>query len=199
MPSPININLDLLKLITELTSPGAQSMVDRVLERLASRTEQTTPEFKSKRGLKLDPPSMENNPTLSDLQKAHPYLFDAPAQDFDDIDWELATRDLRMGQPMLGWEYYEVPAAPTTPEVTDAQAALTKIGADMVREALRAATIHAPLHSPHEASSVIREEFEELWEHVKADTGTSPEARKEAIQLGAMAMRYVLNLIDQPR
>lgn len=55
---------------------------------------------------------------------------------------------------------------------------------------------HAPMHSPHEGISVLREEMEELWEHVKADTGRSPEARKEAIQIAAMAMRYVLDLID---
>lgn len=76
--------------------------------------------------------------------------------------------------------------------------AILRIALDIANEARRAASIHAPLNSPHEASSVIREEFEELWEHVKADTGTSPEARKGAIQLGAMALRYVLNLIDEP-
>lgn len=53
---------------------------------------------------------------------------------------------------------------------------------------------HAPMSSPHEGSSVIREEFEELWEHVREDTGRSPEARKEAVQLAAMAIRYVLDL-----
>lgn len=55
---------------------------------------------------------------------------------------------------------------------------------------------HAPMHSPHEGHSVIREEVEELWEHVRADTGTSPKARKEAIQIAAMAIRYIEDLID---
>jgi hypothetical protein len=77
-------------------------------------------------------------------------------------------------------------------------AAIDKIANEIAQEARRAATIHAPFNSPHEASSVIREEFEELWDHVKADTGLSPEARKEAIQLAAMGLRYVLSLIDLP-
>jgi len=55
---------------------------------------------------------------------------------------------------------------------------------------------HAPMHSPHEGHSVIDEEREELWEHVRADTGRSPEARKEALQLAAMAVRYIVDLID---
>ncbi|HET7566496.1 MAG TPA: hypothetical protein VFJ91_00770 [Gaiellaceae bacterium] len=53
---------------------------------------------------------------------------------------------------------------------------------------------HAPMHSPHEGHSVIREEFDELWEHVRADTGRTPAARAEAIQLAAMACRYVHDL-----
>jgi hypothetical protein len=68
---------------------------------------------------------------------------------------------------------------------------------DEMMTALKSAMIkHAPMHSPHEGCSVLREEFEELWDHVKADTGRSPEARKEAIQVAAMAIRYVLDLID---
>lgn len=55
---------------------------------------------------------------------------------------------------------------------------------------------HASMHSPHEGHSVIEEEYEELWDHVKADTGRSPEARKEALQLAAMAVRYIVDLID---
>lgn len=66
--------------------------------------------------------------------------------------------------------------------------------ARIVAEFDKAQAKHAPMHSPHEGHSVIREEFEELWEHVKADTGRTPEAMKEAAQLGAMALRYMVNL-----
>ena len=71
---------------------------------------------------------------------------------------------------------------------------------DEVRQSLKLGMIkHAPMHSPHEGVSVIREELEELWDHVKADTGRTPEARKEALQVAAMAIRYVVDLIEGER
>lgn len=67
-------------------------------------------------------------------------------------------------------------------------------------DALEAAmTRHAAMHSPHEGHSVIREELEELWEHVRADTGRSADARKEAIQIAAMGLRYALDLCGETR
>lgn len=66
-------------------------------------------------------------------------------------------------------------------------------------EVIKAMDKHAPMHSPHEGHSVLREEVEELWEHVKADTGRAPEARKEALQVAAMAVRYIVDLIDKEK
>ena len=65
-------------------------------------------------------------------------------------------------------------------------------------ELYRAMDRFAPMHSPHEGHSVIREELDELWEHVRADSGNSPSARKEAIQIAAMALRYALDLTEPP-
>ena len=63
-----------------------------------------------------------------------------------------------------------------------------------------AMTKHPPMHSPHEGISVIREELDpELWDHVCADTGRSPEARHEALQVAAMALRYILDLCEPLR
>jgi hypothetical protein len=65
-------------------------------------------------------------------------------------------------------------------------------------DALDAAiTRHAPMNSPHEGHSVIREELDELWDHVRADTGRSTDARKEAIQIAAMGLRYALDLCGE--
>jgi len=50
------------------------------------------------------------------------------------------------------------------------------------------------MNSPHEGYAVILEELDELWEHVRDDTGRGVEARKEAIQVAAMGLRYALNL-----
>jgi hypothetical protein len=62
-----------------------------------------------------------------------------------------------------------------------------------VAEAMRK---HRPMASAHEGHSVIREELHELWDHVRADTGTTPAARKEALQVAAMGIRYVMDLCD---
>jgi hypothetical protein len=65
-------------------------------------------------------------------------------------------------------------------------------------ELLRACRRFERMHSPHEAIAVIHEEFRELRRHVYGNTGRSPEAMVEAIQLAAMALRYVLDLAETP-
>jgi hypothetical protein len=69
---------------------------------------------------------------------------------------------------------------------------------ELADEIDRAMTYHATMHSPHEGHSVIREELDELWEHVRADTGRSIEARHEAMQIAAMALRYIFDLCPSP-
>ena len=71
---------------------------------------------------------------------------------------------------------------------------LEGVAAEVQAEVLRAQAKHAPYNSPHEGWSVIFEELEELREHVRADTGRGAEARKEAIQIAATAIRYVLSV-----
>jgi hypothetical protein len=84
--------------------------------------------------------------------------------------------------------------------MTDAQVAmLAKVDRILVLvrdEVGRAVMKHAPMNSPHEGHSVIREEMDELWDHVKADTGRTQDAFKEAIQVAAMGVRYVANLSE---
>jgi hypothetical protein len=64
----------------------------------------------------------------------------------------------------------------------------------------RAYAKFGPMASPHEGWAVIREELEpELWEHVCGNTGRSPEARHEALQVAAMAIRYILDLCEPAR
>lgn len=72
--------------------------------------------------------------------------------------------------------------------------AIDTLAAEIAAEVRRAEGLHAPFHSPHEGWSIIYEELEELREHVRTDTGRSDEARKEAIQIAAMGLRYALNL-----
>jgi len=71
---------------------------------------------------------------------------------------------------------------------------LRAIGNEVVIEACRAAGKFPPMNSPHEGYAVIYEELDELWEHVRANTGRTADARTEAIQVAAMAVRYIYDL-----
>ena len=71
------------------------------------------------------------------------------------------------------------------------------LASEIAAEVRRAEKKHPPMHSPHEGWSVIWEELEELREHVRADTGRSVGARKEALQVAAMGLRYALNLCGE--
>lgn len=63
---------------------------------------------------------------------------------------------------------------------------------DVIAETYRAAEKFPNYNTAHEGASVIREEFEELWDEVKADTGYTQEAYTEACQLAATAVRYMV-------
>lgn len=80
------------------------------------------------------------------------------------------------------------------PKIRQLDWTLKRVG----NEVLRALDRFPAFNSPHEGKAVIEEELEELWEHCRANTGRSPEAMKEAIQVAAMAVRYVLDLASAP-
>ena len=69
---------------------------------------------------------------------------------------------------------------------------------EIEKEALRAGALFPPFNTEHEGIAVILEEFEELKAKVfrKQSEYNHVEIRKEAIQLGAMALRFVYDLID---
>ena len=49
-----------------------------------------------------------------------------------------------------------------------------------------------PFHSRHEGYAVLKEEVDELWAEVKH--GTPTRAKEEAIQVAAMALRFLVDL-----
>ena len=57
-------------------------------------------------------------------------------------------------------------------------------------EYIRATGKFGAFASTHEGWAVIREELDELWDAIKANADTH-ELRKEAIQVGAMALRFL--------
>jgi molybdopterin biosynthesis enzyme len=63
---------------------------------------------------------------------------------------------------------------------------------EVCKEYIRSAEKHVPFfRSPHEGYAVIKEELEEIWDEIKADDIESQ--RKEAIQLCAMALKFLLS------
>jgi hypothetical protein len=69
--------------------------------------------------------------------------------------------------------------------------------ADVKNETLIAMTKHSPMHGPHEGWAVIMEECDELWDEVKKKHGgRDAAAANEAMQIAAMAVRYMLEVTD---
>ena len=50
-------------------------------------------------------------------------------------------------------------------------------------------------NSAHEAHAVVREEFEELWDEVKRREVHYGAMEREAVQLGAMVVRFLTEVI----
>jgi len=72
---------------------------------------------------------------------------------------------------------------------------------DIEEEFVRATSKFKPFKSAHEGYAVVLEEIDELWDVVKLNQG-NPERvslmRKEAIQVAAMALRFVVDCCDKP-
>ncbi len=63
------------------------------------------------------------------------------------------------------------------------------------QEALRAIEIFPSFNSGHEGKSVIEEELDELWVEVKKYPNADKTLMaKEAVQLGAMAARFIADI-----
>ncbi|MEE9598195.1 MAG: hypothetical protein V3V96_15595 [Acidiferrobacterales bacterium] len=67
---------------------------------------------------------------------------------------------------------------------------------NVMDELERATKLHGPMRSPHEGYAVLKEEVDELWNEVKTDSDPK-HMRLEAIQIAAMAMRFVLDITDE--
>lgn len=78
---------------------------------------------------------------------------------------------------------------------------LTRTGADAVMEAIRAATLWESFNSAHEGFGVLLEEVEELKEHVWMNQKRRDlvAMEKEAIQVAAMAIRFVHDICNEQR
>lgn len=67
-------------------------------------------------------------------------------------------------------------------------------------EVTRAWTKHpGEFNNAHEGYAVLQEEADELWDAVKGDTAYTGAGLKEAVQTGAMAARFLVELCDHPK
>jgi len=75
---------------------------------------------------------------------------------------------------------------------------LDSIGHELVDEAFGATLQFPPFHSAHEGLAVIREEYTELECEVfkKQSEYDMANMRREAIQLGAMALRFIYDVVE---
>ncbi len=65
--------------------------------------------------------------------------------------------------------------------------------ADIMKAELRQATTKfGSFHSTHEGYAVIKEEVDEMWDAIK--NNNLEDACREAIQVGAMAMRFLFDM-----
>ena len=62
---------------------------------------------------------------------------------------------------------------------------------DILKELKRATRGYGPFNSPHEGYGVIKEEFDEMWDDIKANR--FKESKVEAVQVAAMCIRYILD------
>ena len=65
-------------------------------------------------------------------------------------------------------------------------------------EVTRARRSYPNFHSQHEGYAVLKEEVDELWDRIKASKGLKADGVTaiEAVQVAAMAIRFVLDLCD---
>lgn len=64
----------------------------------------------------------------------------------------------------------------------------------VIRELREARVKFAPFNSGHEGYAVILEELDELWAEVKSKDGTNATKYREAMQVAAMGMRFMLDV-----
>ena len=72
------------------------------------------------------------------------------------------------------------------------------IGEAAIYEALEASSKFPPFNSSHEGFAVILEEIDELWDEVKKknDLRSHEDMRKEALQVAAMAIRFINDICE---
>ncbi len=81
--------------------------------------------------------------------------------------------------------------------MSDKQVTDATVAGEALAELIRARTLFpVPLRSAHEGFAVLQEEVDELWTEVKVRTKSRERMRAEAIQVAAMAIKFVSDVCD---
>lgn len=81
--------------------------------------------------------------------------------------------------------------------ITSERIAFDSVQLEIALELNRARDAFPAFHSAHEGYAVILEELDELWREVRSKQltpGRNERMRKEATQVAAMAMRFILDM-----
>jgi hypothetical protein len=73
---------------------------------------------------------------------------------------------------------------------------LKDIETEVVAELIAASHAHGSFNSAHEGYAVLKEEVDELWDEIKRKERSPAAMRKEAVQVAAMALRFLYDLRD---
>jgi hypothetical protein len=70
---------------------------------------------------------------------------------------------------------------------------------EILDELMRAEAKFPAFHSAHEGYAILLEEADELWEEIKKSpiNRRPTEMRKEAVQVAAMALRFIRDVCDR--
>lgn len=69
----------------------------------------------------------------------------------------------------------------------------------IITEYGRASSIHGKFNSPHEGYAIMLEEFDELWDEIKQREPNILNIKEEVVQIGAMAMRFLVDIVEESK
>lgn len=105
-------------------------------------------------------------------------------------NYEVSSRDVAGLTSRSDYEWNRIIIVKKMVEETDVLALII----EQVRsEYIRASSVHPKsFSSAHEGYAILKEEVDEMWDAIKEDD--VQHARREAIQVGAMAIRFLMDL-----
>ena len=71
-----------------------------------------------------------------------------------------------------------------------------RVAMEVTKELNRSYELYGKFYGSHEGYAVLLEELDELWDEVKKRKRDLPSMRREAIQISAMAIKFVLDICN---